>query len=130
MDEKNESKITKTFSPGVSNIIRKIAAQRGIDTDDVCNHAFMLEYWAHNTEISGDDVCHRNGRTGKLTIMNLPWPEPKHQTESPLPPVAAKKIKLRLVVNNPDAQPSPPRLLAPLQSVADPAADPEDEGSE
>ena len=114
----NESRIIVTLSPNTSQNIRKIAARRGVDINTIIGHALMLEYWAERADKAGDEICLKNGRTGKITIMNLPYSKPKCQTESPVP-VPVKKIELRLVADNTDLESSSFCIPPNLQSVPD-----------
>jgi len=124
MSEDNKS-YTATYDTEITKILREIAQRRGISIDSLLMHAAMLERWVDATDLANDYVCHKNGRTGKLTTMLFPW----KKDGKPLPDVKAENLKpkLKLIKGNPDALPSPPRLLPALQSVADPAADPEDD---
>lgn len=115
----DESELLMSFDPKTSKKIREIAERRGIEIEEVFAYFMNLGFWADRVDRAGDGICHKNGRTKKITEMNFPWPKPR--AEKP-----EQKPKLKLIDGNPNAQPTPPRSLPPLQSVADPATDPED----
>ncbi|PIT88437.1 MAG: hypothetical protein COU29_01480 [Candidatus Magasanikbacteria bacterium CG10_big_fil_rev_8_21_14_0_10_36_32] len=112
----NENKITLMFSQVAIKILKNIVIRHNIKLADVISHALVLVNWAEAADKNGDIICLKNGRTGKITEMNFLWPKP--QTKQP-----EQTPKLVLINCNPNAKPSPPRLLPPLQSVIDPTTD-------
>ncbi len=109
----DESELLMSFDPKTSKKIREIAERRGIEVEEVVAYFMTQGFWADRADMAGDGICLKNGRTKKITEMNFPWPKPRAGKSE-------QKPKLKLIDGNPDAQPTPPRLLPALQSVADP----------